>query len=84
MAGTLTCRGPRKLVRENNTIEAKVPDTPAPAQHGETATMNLGFFCHITTGEVNKLSQVGINEFGKWQEYELKTTLRLRFILNQM
>ena len=44
MAGTLECRGPRKLVKENNTIEVKVPDTPAPAQQGETATMNLGFF----------------------------------------
>ena len=67
MAGTVACRGPRKLVKENSTIGAKItPDTPAPAQQGETVTMNLGFFGHITAGEVNRLSHVGINEFGKW------------------
>ena len=72
MAGTQACRGPRTLVKENKTTEAKVPDTPAPAQQGETATMNLGLtVTWESTSLVNGL------------EYELKTTPRLKFILNQ-
>ena len=33
--------------------------------------MNLGFFCGMTA-EINKLSHVGINEFGKWAKVRVE------------
>ena len=59
MPGTAVCRGSKekKGAKEANAIELKCPDTPPPAQKGETANMNLGFFCQMTAG-INKLSHV--------------------------
>ena len=52
-----------KVAKENNTIETAAPDTPPPPQEAETA--GLGFFCYMS-GVLSTLSNVGINEFGKW------------------
>ena len=67
LPGTAVCRGGKKekTAKETNAMEAKSPETPPPAQQGESASMNLGFFCQMTAG-INQLSHVGINEFGKW------------------
>ena len=69
---TIMCKNPkREKPRETNSIEAKLPDTPGPAQQGETASMNLGFFCQMTA-EINRLSHVGINEFGRWAKIRVE------------
>ena len=68
MTGTIVCkRAFKKRIdgKEANSIATTEPETPTPAQAGETASMNLGFFCNMTAG-INKLSHVGIDEFGKW------------------
>ena len=58
------CRSKKpKAAKESNVVEAKDPDTPRPGFEGETASM--GFFCYMKA-EINKLSHVGIDEFGKW------------------
>ena len=44
-------------------MDADSPRTPGPLQEGETA--HLGFFCTMTA-EINKLSHVGVDEFGRW------------------
>ena len=57
--------------KETNTIEAQIPNTPTPAQEGETASMNLGFFCTMSA-EITKLSHVGMNEFGEWAKIRVE------------
>ena len=72
LPGTLVCkRGSKKDDKETNSIDANQPETPTPTQQGETASMNLGFFCTMTAG-INKLSHVGINEFGKWAKVRVE------------
>ena len=60
-----------KASKETNAIDAKAPDTPSPAQEGDTASMSLGFFCTMTA-EINKLSHVGIDEFGRWAKVRVE------------
>ena len=74
LPGTTVCkRGTRKEkdTTEHNAIIAKAPGTPTPPQEAETASMNLGFFCTMEAG-INKLSHVGVNEFGKWAKIRVE------------
>ena len=58
------CRSKKpRAAKESNVVEVKDPDTPRPGVEGETSSM--GFFCYMKA-EINKLSHVGIDEFGKW------------------
>ena len=48
LSGTAVCRRGNKKEKETNSLDANDPQTPTPAQQGETASMNLGFFCSMT------------------------------------
>ena len=55
--------------KESNVIIAQEPLTPTPPQEGEHA--GIGFFYTLEAG-FNKLSHVGIDEFGKWAKVKIE------------
>ena len=71
LSGTAVCRRGNKKEKETNSLDANDPQTPTPAQQGETDRMNLGFFCTLTAG-INQLSHVGIDKFGKWAKIRVE------------